>query len=250
MATIANWNGHTFEVASNLIRGFTDFSIRGSCETTTKNTDNQKYEEHKYGESPEISMTIALNALTGVTDVFGEAMEFVNEATQGACAYFYMGTRKLVPAQLMLISAEVTQVVIAPGNGSRWISCDVNIEFKQGTKNDSSTSNAIGASGGTITKASVKVKSPTTTTSALDTAKTIVSGLTAAVAPAVNALKTIYARAKSGSQDKTEGGLGTANAIIKGNTAATTSTSTSNTKVLATTGRTVSTVQKITVSSR
>ena len=106
MAVMANWNGHTFEISPNLIRGYTDMTIKGSCETTTKNSEKQKYVEHKYGEIPEIKMTVGLNAMTGVTDVFGEAMQFVKEATEGACNYFYIGTSKLIPAKMMLTEAE------------------------------------------------------------------------------------------------------------------------------------------------
>ena len=136
MAQMANWNGHTFTVSPNLIRGFTDLSIKGGCETTDKNSEKQKYVERKYGEIPEIGMTVGLNALTGVTDVFSEAMAFVKEAMEGACAYFYLGTSKLLPAKMMLIQAEVVEVVNLPGKGDKWISCNVKLKFKQGSKND------------------------------------------------------------------------------------------------------------------
>ena len=78
MATIATWNGHTFEVSPKLIRGFNGLTLKGGCETTDKNTNGQKYLERKYGEIPELSLTTQLNMLTGVTDVFTEATTWVN----------------------------------------------------------------------------------------------------------------------------------------------------------------------------
>jgi len=147
MATMANWNGHTFVVSPQLIRSYTELTIKGSCETTTKNTEKQKYVEHKYGEIPEISMTVSLNAQTGVTDVYKEAMEYVQEATDGACAYFYLGGSKLIPATMMLTSAEVTEIVSMPGMGNKWISCDVKLKFQQGSKSDGGGGDSTGSGG-------------------------------------------------------------------------------------------------------
>ena len=139
MAVIAQWNGHTFEVGSKLIRGFTELSITGGCETTDKNTDKQKYKEHKYGEAPKITLTVQLNALTGVTNVWSEAMQYIDEAAAGATDYFYTGGYKLVPAKMMLTKAQVSEIVMMPGRGDEWISADVQLTFEQGTKLDGSS---------------------------------------------------------------------------------------------------------------
>lgn len=148
MATMANWNGHTFEVGSKLIRAFDELKIKGACETTDKNSDKQKYVERKYGEIPEVSMTVHLNALTGVSNVYAEAMQFVQEATDGATAYFYLGGSKLIPAEMMLVEAQVNEVVQAPARGDTWISCDVALKFKQGTKGDGASGGGGGSGGG------------------------------------------------------------------------------------------------------
>ena len=148
MATIANWNGHTFEVSPHLIRGFTDMSIKAGCETTDKNSGKQKYVERKYGEIPEISMTVGLSAQTGVTNVFKEAMEFVEEATEGATAYFYLGSSKLLPGKMMLTNAEVGDIVHMPGKGATWISCDVKLTFKRGSGSSSGEGGSSGGGGG------------------------------------------------------------------------------------------------------
>lgn len=136
MATIANWNGHTFVVSSRLVRSFTDLKIKGSSETTEKNSDKHNYEEHKNGEAYEISMTVCLSAQMGVTNVYSEAMAFVHEAAEGATAYFYIGGSKLLPAEMMLTSAEVEEIEYMPGKGNRWVSAQVKLTFKQGTEND------------------------------------------------------------------------------------------------------------------
>ena len=136
MPQIGNWNGHVFEVSDRLIRGFTELSIQGGCETTEKNTNEQKYVERKYGNAQSISLVVGLNALLGVTDVQGEAMQFVAEAEAGATAYFYLGSRKLVSCQMMLTRADVVEIVTAPGRGDRWISCNVRITLQQASDND------------------------------------------------------------------------------------------------------------------
>ena len=202
MATIANWNGHTFEVSPSLIRGFTDMTIKGACETTDKNSDKQKYVERKYGEIPEISMTVGLNAQTGVTNVFKEALEFVQEATEGATAYFYMGSSKLLPAKMMLTQAEVVEIVHMPGQGAKWISCNVKLTFKQGTKNDSGSGTGGGSSGtGGTQKATVK----TSTLTSLVT--TVVEGAKSAITTGINFVAGLIDKAKEASKQKTTGGL-------------------------------------------
>lgn len=178
MATIANWNGHTFVVSPGLIRGFTGLTVEGACETTTKNRDKQKYEERKYGEAPKIGMTIGLSALTGVTDVFGEAMTWVSEAQKGATAYFYMGSRKLIPAKVILVSAKVSEVEMT-GNGSQWISCNVDVAFRQGAKNDGSGNGVGSGGGGGSQKASVKTTGLKQSAVSAAAAAAVVSGLAA-----------------------------------------------------------------------
>lgn len=223
MATIANWNGHTFEISPSLIRGFTDLSIEGGCETTTKNSSKQKYEERKYGESPTISMKVQLNAQLGVTDVRAEAMEFVHEATEGACAYFYLGTAKLFPAKLILTKASISQIVHLPLSGDTWISCDVQLTFKQGTKNDSSSGSSTSTSGGSSSKKTSKKTTKTT------------ASPTPLIGPPTKGLNALIAQAKSASKSTTNAGLAyQANRLG----VSTTKTSSSAKKTSATTGRT------------
>lgn len=199
MATIANWNGHTFEVSPNLVRGFTELSIKGGCETTTKNSSKQKYEERKYGEGMDITLNAHLNALSGVTDVMSEAMAFVQEANEGASDYFYMGTVKLVAAKLLLKGAEITEIETMPGKGDRWISCSVKLTFKQGSKNDSG-SGSSGSSGGGSKKKSVRTTGVKATATAAATTETWMDKLVATAKANIAAARQTANAAKEASK--------------------------------------------------
>ena len=103
--TIGSWNGYTFVVSPTLIRGFDGLTIKGSCETKDKTKSKQKYVKRKAGQPTAISLTVQLNALTGVTNVRSEAMDLVSVSKKGTSAYFYIGTSKLVPSKVMLFTA-------------------------------------------------------------------------------------------------------------------------------------------------
>lgn len=220
MPQIGNWNGHVFEVSDRLIRGFTELSIQGGCETTEKNTNEQKYVERKYGNAQSISLVVGLNALLGVTDVQGEAMQFVAEAEAGATAYFYLGSRKLVSCQMMLTRADVVEVVTAPGRGDRWISCNVRLTLTQASDNDGSipasdagTAGGSGSNGGKETTEAVTSLSnwppadKEIATFAVTTALGVASGNPVALVPAIatgakiamNFVQNVKEKAKSNS---------------------------------------------------
>ena len=240
MATIANWNGHTFEVSPSLIRGFSELRIEGGCETTTKNSSKQKYEERKYGESPTISMKVHLNAQLGVTDVYSEAMELLAEATEGACDYFYLGSSKLVPAKLILNRASIAEIVHLPMSGDTWISCDVQLTFKQGTKNDGSSGSGSSSSGGSGSKkASVKKSTASPTPVAGPTTQkglgALLYGKNENYTAMINKSKETIKNGKNASASTSSGGLAHQAQRLG---VATTKTSSSAKKTSATTGRT------------
>ncbi len=195
MPQIGSWNKHTFEMSENLIRGFTDMTIEGACEVTEKNTKQQKYVERKYGEIPVITLTVGLNALVGVTDVMGEAMTFVEEATAGAMDYFYLGSKKLLPCKVRLTKAEVVEITHMPGKGDVWVSSKVKLTLKQGAESDQGGggSSGGGSSGGGSKKPSVKNPAPT-----LDAAA-IVGGITSLITTGINAAKSLVEKAKAAS---------------------------------------------------
>lgn len=147
MPDIASWNGHLFVVSSKLISSFRDLVIKGSCETKDKTTNNQKYVERKAGEAAQITFTVELNRLTGVADVYAEAMKYVTEAAGGVVDYFYLGATKAIPAKMMLVTAEVQEVVTAPKKGDTWISCTVKLTMKQASELETGGSGDGGGGG-------------------------------------------------------------------------------------------------------
>lgn len=151
---IARWNGHIFEVSSEVVRGFTGLSITGSTETEDKESGGQKYVSRKNGKPKQITLTAILNAQFGC-DVKAEAMAFVEEATASEKDYFYIGGKKLMECSLMLVQADVSEVAIAPGG--TWVRANVKLTLKQCTKNDGSAS---GSGSGATNKTSVKQENP------------------------------------------------------------------------------------------
>jgi len=139
MATIANWNGHTFEVSASLIRCFDDLTIKGSCETEDKKKSKKGYVKRKKGQPREITFNLPLSALLGVTDVRSEALAYVNEAYDGKTGYFYIGTKKLFNSKVMLTNAEISEVITMPGEGQTWVGCTVKLTFKQSSKDSGSS---------------------------------------------------------------------------------------------------------------
>ncbi len=161
MGEIARWNGHKFEVSSNVIRSFTGLSIKGSSETKDKKSSNQKYVERKNGKPKEISLTANLHTQLGC-DVKSEAMAFVDEATAGKKDYFYIGSKKLMTCSMMLTEASVDEIGIT--NSGAWTKADVKLTFKQCSKNDSDTSSSGGGGGRRIGRPIKPIKPSTKTT--------------------------------------------------------------------------------------
>jgi len=133
MPEIGRWRNYTFEVSPTLILGFTGLTLKGSTETEEKTSDGQKYVSRKAGKPIESTFTIKLTAQTGCK-VREDALALVQDATNSEKGYFYVGGKKLIPAQLMLVEAEVSEISIGPGG--QWISCDVGVTMKQCTKAD------------------------------------------------------------------------------------------------------------------
>lgn len=139
---VARWNGHKFKVSSKLIRGFTDLQIKGSSETEDMEKDKDIYVKRKNGQPTEVSMTVMLNAMTGC-DVRKEAIAFVSEAKAGETDYFYVGNKKLISAKLLLTSANVKEVHLAPG--AKWVRADVQLTFKQSGKGGKAVNSKSGS---------------------------------------------------------------------------------------------------------
>lgn len=214
MAEIGSWKGHTFTVSPTLIRSFSGLTIKGSSETEDKTGSGQKYVSRKNGNPSEISLTVELNALTGC-NVKDEALKFVNQAHNGAKDYFYLGGKKLVACQLMLVEASVTETAIA-ANGT-WTSCKVKLVMKQCAKYDGTGSDGgsggggsgggNGSSGGskkTSTKKSTSLVSKVVDTAkkvatAVKTAVKTVASKVSSVVSAVKKINTVVSNAKKAS---------------------------------------------------
>jgi hypothetical protein len=196
MATIGKWNGHSFEVSSQIIRSFTDLTIKGSSETENKTSSGHGYVSRKNSKPAEVGITVGLSALTGC-DPRSEATAFVNEANAGSSDYFYVGGQKLVPYKLMLTNADVTEVEIAPGG--KWVSCKVKLTMKQCAVPDdtkTSSSSSGGGSSGSSSKKSSSKKASTKTSSKTTTKNNTVDAVSGA-APSVSSVLKSTAKAVS-----------------------------------------------------
>lgn len=151
MGLMGSWHGFNFEVSPSVVRGFTGLTIKGGSETEDKVSEKQKYVERKNSSVTEISMSVGLNTYLGC-NVRDEAIAFIDTAMEGASNYFYVGGKKLVCYKLMLTQAEIAETMIAP-NGT-WVSCRVNLTFRQCEKNGNLppvSSGGSGEKGGTST---------------------------------------------------------------------------------------------------
>ena len=130
MAEIASWNG--------------------GSETEDKTSGGDKYVSRKNGSPSEISIVAELNAFVGC-DVRNEALKFVDDAHAGSKGYFYMGGKKLIPCQLMLTEAVVSETTIAPDG--TWLTAKVKLTMKQcGNYSGSAGSTSSGSGGASSSK--------------------------------------------------------------------------------------------------
>lgn len=207
----ARWNNHTFTVSPQVIRGFTGLSVKGSSETEDMESGDQYHIARKAGKPAEVSLTALLNAATGCK-VREEAMAFVTDARAGAANYFYIGGKKLMTCQLMLIDASVDEVQINPRGV--WTSAQVKLTLKQcggnaggfggGTPVNGKDDGGGGGSGG---KGNGSNKTSVNTMSAATRAKMAAKNKSKkgkekrpAVRSAVNTINNIVNRAKAASK--------------------------------------------------
>lgn len=195
MATIGKWHGHAFEVSSQIIRSFTDLTIKGSSETENKTSSGYGYVSRKNSKPAEVGITVGLSALTGC-DPRSEATAFVNEANAGSSDYFYVGGQKLVPYKLMLTNADVTEVEITPGG--KWVSCKVKLTMKQCAVPDgTNTSSSSGGGSSSSSSSSSSSKKTSTKTSSKTTTKNNTVDAVSGAAPSVSATLKSTAKAVS-----------------------------------------------------
>ena len=134
MAEIARWGDHVFEVSPSVIRSFEELKIKGSSETEDKLSEKDKYVSRKNGKPSELSLAVILNAFAGCS-VQSEALRFLESAKAGKTGYFYMGGKKLLPYQMMLTEAQISETEIRAGG--IWTTAKVQLSFKQAGRGES-----------------------------------------------------------------------------------------------------------------
>ena len=193
MAELARWNEHIFEVSPTVLRSFTNLSVKGSAETEDVTKSKEKYVKYKNNNPIELNLTVNLYAQLGIEDVRAEAMQYVQEASDGAEDFFYVGDQKLVEQMMMLTSAQIDKVVMT--NTGVWTQCDVKLNFKASTKEDGEKSgggsgyiNYSGGGSSSSKKKKATTKTTPTTTKTTGTKQTV-SGLKDKADSALNTVK-------------------------------------------------------------
>lgn len=130
---LLRWCNLDFCVTPKDIVGVGDISITGSCDTEDKEGQGERYVSRKAAKPIEFTMKVTLNAYL-TNDVKQKALDIVRMATLGHKDYIYMGKGKLLPCRFMLASAKTQNVKIAAG--VTWVSCTVDLVFRQCSKYD------------------------------------------------------------------------------------------------------------------
>lgn len=180
MAVIAEWNGHVFQVEPNRIQSFKDLTIQGGLETkkvTTAGIDTVVAK--KNSTARKVTLTAILSYAAGVKDVQEEAIQFVQEAVDGAEAYLYCGGQKLIACMLLLTSAKVTQIEMT--STGMWTYADVELTLEQSSKLDGQKAKKTGSGNGTVRqiveKMTIGFKDGTEAASKTLSGKTTTTGL-------------------------------------------------------------------------
>ncbi|MDD3881885.1 MAG: hypothetical protein PHI27_06500 [Eubacteriales bacterium] len=192
MGQIAKWGDLTFLVTANVIHSFTNFTIKNSCNTETKNCQGQDYLTKKSIKPAEVSFNVPLNAFTGC-NVEQSAKNYLYAARAGRCHYIYIGGTKLLPFQFRLTETSISDLVLSPTG--KWISCTVKLTMKQGTQDDSSVTTGGGSSGGGSSGGGSSSPPKKTTAKKPTTKKTsavsVVGAVVGAVVAAVSTVKKV-----------------------------------------------------------
>lgn len=130
MGEIGRWHKYTFEISSKNVVGWNALAVTGASELEGKSEDSgsTEYVKRKGAKPIEITMTVILAARLGI-DVYNWAMSFVADAKNGKEDYLYIGSKKVIPYQLMLTQAKVDKIDISPKG--KWKSAQVKLTFKQ-----------------------------------------------------------------------------------------------------------------------
>ena len=141
----ARFAGFTFEIAETATL-FDDLKISGECAVEENTSGTAQYVSRKNGKAGQVSFTAILNAALGA-DVRKTALEFEAAARYGQTGTLVVGEEALLPYEMMLTKAEISEIVISPTG--KWVSAKAALTLRQaGTDGKESYGEDGGAGGG------------------------------------------------------------------------------------------------------
>ncbi len=141
----ARFAGFAFEIAETATL-FDDLKFSGECAVEENTSGTAQYVSRKNGKAGQVSFTAILNAALGA-DVRKAALEFEAAARYGQTGTLVVGEEALLPYEMMLTKAEISEIVISPAG--KWVSAKAALTLRQaGTDGKESYGEDGGAGGG------------------------------------------------------------------------------------------------------
>lgn len=123
----ARFAGFTFEIAETATL-FDDLKFSGECAVEENTSGTAQYVSRKNGKAGQVGFTAILNAALGA-DVRKTALEFEAAARYGQTGTLVVGEEALLPYEMMLTKAEISEIVISPTG--KWVSAKAALTLRQ-----------------------------------------------------------------------------------------------------------------------
>ena len=140
----ARFAGFTFEIAETATL-FDDLKFSGECAVEENTSGTAQYVSRKNGKAGQVSFTAILNAALGA-DVRKAALEFEAAARYGQTGTLVVGEEALLPYEMMLTKAEISEIVISPAG--KWVSAKAALTLRQAGTDGKESYGEDGGSGG------------------------------------------------------------------------------------------------------
>lgn len=140
----ARFAGFTFEIAETATL-FDDLKFSGECAVEENTSGTAQYVSRKNGKAGQVSFTAILNAALGA-DVRKTALEFEAAARYGQTGTLVVGEEALLPYEMMLTKAEISEIVISPTG--KWVSAKAALTLRQAGIDGKESYGEDGGSGG------------------------------------------------------------------------------------------------------
>lgn len=140
----ARFAGFTFEIAETATL-FDDLKFSGECAVEENTSGTAQYVSRKNGKAGQVSFTAILNAALGA-DVRKAALEFEAAARYGQTGTLVVGEEALLPYEMMLTKAEISEIVISPAG--KWVSAKAALTLRQAGIDGKESYGEDGGSGG------------------------------------------------------------------------------------------------------